>query len=241
MCEALPHAGDSAGTQSQKRGEPQCKCRVSPVHLVVELFTSQQRTIAPDQRFSQQKTWNAAIYKYHTITKFMTQPWQCRVLATSISWFFLIIFIFALQLFKNKWSMDGVSYEFYLRVLCTVPIAYYLFFCVSQFNTIRKAHERYAFKTTVALSIEAHADLLRKIFNSEIYEKEILNFSLEALKKVYDEPFYRERARENIDLKKCEAKQSQKNLLPLELLEKKDSELYKLLNNVFDRTMPKSS
>lgn len=169
------------------------------------------------------------------------EKWHKRVLVVSIIWLILILGIFVFQVFANKWSIQGLSYEFYLRFLYTAPIAYYLVFCVSQFNTIRKSHERYAFKTTIALSIEAHTDLLHRNFDLATYQKDILDFSLESLKKIYDEPFYLERAKEKVDLKKHESKNNQKGFSPLELWANKDNELYKLFNKVLDKTMPKDS
>jgi hypothetical protein len=167
--------------------------------------------------------------------------WYGRVRILSIFWFLLIIIIFGVQMYGNGWSVNGLSYKFYLRFLYTAPIAYYLFFCVGQFGTIRKSHECYAFKTTIALSIEAHTELLRRNFDLGTYEKDILDFSLESLRKIYDEPFYSERARENVDLRKQESKGEKRSFSLLRLWGNKDQELIKVLDKIVDRTIPKNS
>lgn len=160
--------------------------------------------------------------------------WQKRVFIFSLVWFGAIFVILMLQIGFNDWKITGLGYDFYLRFLFTAPIAYYLFFCVAQFNTIRKAHDKYSFKTTIALSIEAHTELLRRNFDLKEYESEILEFSLNSLKKVYDEPYYTDRAKEKIDLKRQEAKEKLKPSLIEKLFSSKDNELYKLLNKALN-------
>ncbi len=164
--------------------------------------------------------------------------WYTSVRSLSVIWFLLILLILVGQIWCNNWSIQNLSYEFYLRFLYTLPIAYYLFFCVSQFSSIRKSHERYAFKTTVALSIEAHTELLRRNFDLSKYEERILEFSMDSLKKIYDEPYYSERVRENVDLKKQEVKGNRIGFAPFRFWTSKENELYKLLNKLVDKTMP---
>lgn len=167
--------------------------------------------------------------------------WQKRVFVWSIAWFFAIASILLLQIGFNKWSIADLNYEFYLRFLFTAPIAYYLFFCVAQFNSIRKAHDKYSFKTTIALSIEAHTELLARNFDLKKYESEILQFSLKSLNKVYDEPYFSDREREQLRVRKSEVK-GKKNKLPVEqFLSVKNNELYKLLDKALNMVNPKNT
>ena len=104
-------------------------------------------------------------------------------------------------------SDKSFDYNFYLRFFVVTPVVYYLIFCVAQFKKTQESLEKYVYKTVVALSIEAHAELLSKNFPE--HEKETYEFSMNSLKKVYNEPYISEREesvnnlnKETVDIKK---------------------------------------
>lgn len=118
--------------------------------------------------------------------------WNNKVRFWSICLFLAVLVLLFVQIGFNKWEIDGLGYDFYLRFLFAGPILYYLLFCNTQYNHIRKSLEKYTFTTTIASSVEAHTDLLSKKFNNDEHKEKILKFLLDSLNKIYDKPYHDE-------------------------------------------------
>ena len=110
----------------------------------------------------------------------------------------------------------------------------------AQNNHVRKSLEKYTFKTTIALSIEAHAELLTKNFSQEESTDKILKFSLDSLNKIYDKPYYDELAMARIKTEKKEAARKPQKLSVEETLLLKNSEFIKTLKSVLGLDKGKS-
>ncbi len=119
--------------------------------------------------------------------------WRDHLFYTTIGLFTVIIGLFILQLIPVGWDMTKLKFDgnFYVRFLITSPFIFYLFFVTSQFNRTKAILEKYSFKTALALSIEAHINLLTSV--SDFQEKDrldkITDFILDGFNKIYDAPY----------------------------------------------------
>jgi len=117
---------------------------------------------------------------------------------TAIALLVMIIGLFILQLIPESVNWDATKLKFdtnfYARFLLTSPIIFYLTFVTAQFNKTKALLERYSFKTAIALSIDAHINLLVNIekFQSPEHIDQIVNFVLDGFKKIYSEPYQKE-------------------------------------------------
>ncbi len=118
--------------------------------------------------------------------------WEKRIFITTLVLLGMIIMMFVGQLWLYGWDMTNHTFDinFYIRFLIASPVVYYLYFCSSQHSQAKKLHDRYSFKTTLAMSIKHHIKLLTQ---HEKFEKDdrinrILDFVLEGFQKIYSEP-----------------------------------------------------
>lgn len=118
--------------------------------------------------------------------------WEKRIVITTIVLLVVIVTMFIGQLWLYKWDIENHTFDinFYVRFLIASPIVYYLYFCSSQFSQTKKLHDRYSFKTTLAMSIKHHIELLteQEKFNQEERINKILDFVLDGFTKIYSEP-----------------------------------------------------
>ena len=121
--------------------------------------------------------------------------WRKHLITTTIILFVFIVLLFILQLIPKtvNWDVSKLKFDanFYIRFLITSPIIFYLVFVTGQYNRSKKLLEKYSFKTAIALSIDAHINLLSniKILNQrESYER-IVNFIIDGFTKIYQEPY----------------------------------------------------
>lgn len=119
--------------------------------------------------------------------------WKRLIFKTTVVLSTIVISLFVLQLFLYGWNLKTIQFDgnFYSRFLITSPIIFYLTFVTTQFNKSSLSLEKYAFKAALALSIDAHINLLTNIDN--IKDKEhidlIAKFILDGFKKIHDEPY----------------------------------------------------
>jgi len=117
---------------------------------------------------------------------------------TAIALLVMIIGLFILQLMPESVNWDATKLKFdanfYARFLLTSPIIFYLTFVTAQFNKTKALLERYSFKTALALSIDAHINLLINIekFQSPEHIDLIARFIMDGFKKIYSEPYQKE-------------------------------------------------
>lgn len=119
--------------------------------------------------------------------------WESRILYTSSFLLIMIILMFVLQLKLYEWDLTNHTFDinFYVRFLIASPVVYYLYFCSSQFNQAKKLHDKYSFKTTLAMSIKSHIELLSKHekFDDKDRMDKILDFVLDGFQNIYSEPY----------------------------------------------------
>ena len=117
--------------------------------------------------------------------------WEKRILQVSGALLSLVIGLFVFQLGLNGWDIKGLTVNFYLRYLLLSPIVYYLIFCASQHNKIQKLYDKYSFKTTLAMSVKHHIELLLNQGKFQEPDKvdKVLDFVLDAFGKIYNEPY----------------------------------------------------
>ena len=117
--------------------------------------------------------------------------WESRVLIASSILLLFVVGLFAYQLYLLDWNITDLKLNFYLRFILLSPIIYYLFFCASQHSKAQKLYDKYSFKTTLAMSIKHHIELLVKqdLFIQKGQIEKVLDFVLEAFTKIYNEPY----------------------------------------------------
>lgn len=119
------------------------------------------------------------------------KKWEKYVIGVSITLLFLIVGLFVFQLKLLEWKLSSLEVNFYLRFILLSPVVYYLIFCVNQHNKKTKLYDKYSFKTTLAMSIKHHIELLVKQehFSQHGQIDKVLDFVLDAFNKIYSEPY----------------------------------------------------
>jgi predicted nucleic acid-binding Zn-ribbon protein len=117
--------------------------------------------------------------------------WENRIFYISLTLLVSFLVLFILQLIQLNWKIADLKWSFYARLLVFSPIIYYLFFCATQYSKVNKLYDKYSFKTTMAMSIKHHIDLLIKqqLFVDNTRIDKVLDFVLEAFGKIYNEPY----------------------------------------------------
>jgi hypothetical protein len=117
--------------------------------------------------------------------------WETRIMVISFVILLLVIGLFLFQLSLQEWKIQDLKANFYLRYLLLSPIVYYLVFSANQHSKSQKLYDKYSFKTTLAMSVQHHIELLtsKEEFTSSIQIDNVLNFILDAFRKIYSEPY----------------------------------------------------
>lgn len=118
--------------------------------------------------------------------------WEKRIFYTTLVLLILILAMFVGQLWLYHWDIENHTFDvnFYVRFLIASPIVYYLYFCSAQYTQTKKLHDKYSFKTTLAMSIKHHIQLLteHEKFNKDERLNKILDFVLDGFQRIYTEP-----------------------------------------------------
>ena len=120
------------------------------------------------------------------------KKWGRYVLWTSVVLLGGIIALFIWQYRANGCKFENLfNWSFYVRFLIFSPIVYYLYFVSTQYNKAEKLHDKYAFKTTLSMTIKYHIELLTQngYFEQEGQCDKILDFILDGFRKIYSEPY----------------------------------------------------
>lgn len=144
------------------------------------------------------------------------KKWEKRIFRTSIFLLGCLIGLFVCQLALYDWDItnNNFDYNFYVRFLILSPIVYYLVFCSTQYSQTKKLHDKYSFKTTLALTIKSHIELLTKEQHFQSPERidKILDFIIEGFSKIYNEPYSSDDFKMKVELANIKL-DLQKNLL----------------------------
>ncbi len=145
------------------------------------------------------------------------EKWQRHLFGTTIVLLSVVLILFVFQLYPEfKYSSIDFDANFYVRFLITSPIVFYLFFATNQYNKARSLHEKYSFKTAIALSIDAHINLLtgiEELKGTEVFENRLTNFIFDGFAKIHSEPFNKEES-SKVASGKQKKRSSSKNLEP---------------------------
>ncbi len=118
--------------------------------------------------------------------------WEKRIFITTSVLLGIIIMMFIGQLWLYKWDITSHTFDvnFYVRFLIASPVVYYLYFCSIQYSQTKKLHDKYSFKTTLAMSIKHHIQLLTQHdkFSKDERINKILDFVLDGFQNIYSEP-----------------------------------------------------
>ncbi|SKB40722.1 hypothetical protein [Daejeonella lutea] len=140
--------------------------------------------------------------------KLLLNKWESRIFITSLVLLIFIVAMFVLQLWAYKWDLENHTFDvnFYIRFLITSPIIFYLYFCSTQYSQTRALYDKYTFKTTLAMSIKHHLELLANHdkFNTPERTNQILEFILEGFQKIYSEPYSADDYRVKLKLAKLQ-------------------------------------
>ncbi|MDR0661569.1 MAG: hypothetical protein LBG19_12465 [Prevotellaceae bacterium] len=132
-----------------------------------------------------------------------TKKWEKYIIWTSIVLLIGVALLFVWQFKANNNRFDKVfDINFYVRFLIFSPIVYYLYFVSTQYNKAKKLHDKYAFKTTLSMTIKSHIELLTQngYFDDAGQCDKILNFILDGFRKIYNEPYVSESYKMKIKL-----------------------------------------
>lgn len=119
--------------------------------------------------------------------------WRKRIFWCTFVLFACVIGLFIFQLGMDKWILKDLTADanFYIRFALTSPLIYLIYFASTQYSNIQKLVDKYSFKTTLAMSIHSHLELLsnNSKFNKDNYINDILKFTLRAMESIYNEPY----------------------------------------------------
>lgn len=122
----------------------------------------------------------------------LLKKWENRIFWATFFLFVFIVIVFVFQLYLYDWDLKNNTFNinFYIRFLIASPIVYYIYFCSMQYSQTRRLHDKYSFKTTLAMSIKHHIQLLTEHvkFNKDERINKILDFVLDGFQKIYTEP-----------------------------------------------------
>jgi len=122
-----------------------------------------------------------------------TKKWEISLQIVTFILLAGIIGLFFLQLKLYDWDLNAHNFDFnfYIRFLILSPIVYYIYFCNKQYEKTKKLLDKYSFKTTLAMSIKSHTELLltNKHFQKEERIDHILEFIINGFNKIYNEPY----------------------------------------------------
>ncbi|WP_297089424.1 hypothetical protein [uncultured Draconibacterium sp.] len=117
--------------------------------------------------------------------------WRKFVFGVSLVLLLSLFILYACQLWLNEWNLNStVDINFYIRFLILSPLVYYLYFSTKQYNKERMLFEQYSFKTTLAMEINHHIELLIGLdrFTSQDDSERIMTFIMQSFDKIYAEP-----------------------------------------------------
>lgn len=110
------------------------------------------------------------------------------LIAIILSWVLLVgAVIYFFELVPGKQELIG--WEILYRVAFTSPFIYAVIFCTQQHGKTRELLEKYAFKLTVSLSLQSYIKLLNDSFPEKDFRKDLLQFTLSSIEKIYKEPY----------------------------------------------------
>jgi hypothetical protein len=136
------------------------------------------------------------------------KKWERYVVCSTVFLLLIIIALFISQLYLYGWKIEkiGTDLNFYFRFLLASPVVYFLTFTAIQYEKTKKLVDKYSFKTTIALSIKNHLELLSSNpkFQEPSHINDILKFTLEAFSKIYDEPYSTEELKISMKIKDIE-------------------------------------
>lgn len=98
--------------------------------------------------------------------------------------FLIGVGLLSYSLFKKDFSLEFLTY----RVLLITPLVFYTAYSALQYGKERRLLEKYAFKATVATSLESYINILTVKFSPAKYTGEILNFVVTSMRSIYKEP-----------------------------------------------------
>lgn len=119
--------------------------------------------------------------------------WEILLGVTAIFLLCCIIYFFQWEI-KNihggKITKDAFDIGFYTRFLMSSPVVYFLYFCARQHSQTKRLYDKYAFKTTLTMSIRNHIEmLLDEVRFGDGAQEKIVEFVLAAFQKIYTEPY----------------------------------------------------
>ncbi len=112
-----------------------------------------------------------------------------------LGWLFLlnIIALFGVAIYVFSILQDnkeGLGSLIFLKITLAFPLIYSAFFIHSQYNKIQEFLEEYAFKSAVALSLQAYKELFKDEIDSEKQgeQEKLLDFISSTTRQIYTSP-----------------------------------------------------
>lgn len=105
-------------------------------------------------------------------------------------WNIAALFIVALVVFWELKSNPGFSTTLWLKITLAFPLIYSAIFFHAQYNKEREYVEEYAFKSAVALSLQAYKELFKEEIDSakQGEQEKLLDFISSTTKQIYTSP-----------------------------------------------------
>lgn len=119
--------------------------------------------------------------------------WKWAVVLTSLLTLIYIFFLFYLSNINTSSNPTEIWQTIAMNALKTVPVIFLLYYTISQYNKERNFQETYAFKSAVALTINAYRDQLK----DETKQDDLV---VEAVKSVFKTPYINHSKSDNKDV-----------------------------------------
>lgn len=105
-------------------------------------------------------------------------------------WNIAALFVVALIVFIELKSNQGFTTTLWLKITLAFPLIYSAIFFHAQYNKEREYVEEYAFKSAVALSLQAYKELFKEEIDSEKEgeQEKLLDFITSTTKQIYTSP-----------------------------------------------------
>ncbi|TJY35848.1 coiled-coil domain-containing protein [Pontimicrobium aquaticum] len=155
--------------------------------------------------------------KKRTVLRSELQKWEKHIFYSTLLLLLIILGLFLLQLMIVEWEMSNLKFDanFFVRFLITSPLIFYIIFAAKEYNKTKSLLEKYSFKTAIALSIDAHINLLTGIEEFKTNENSvdrIMDFVMSGFNKLYNEPYTDESYRMKLKMAKTELELDKKIL-----------------------------
>lgn len=156
----------------------------------IEKLNTQAETLLKDLEKTYQLAINTGLAGSFDNRKLQVQKefvnsWSKKFTISVIALCLLAALILGFTYMFNGFTLEPLIF---FRLGLLSPVVFYVGYSAVQYGKERSLLEKYAFKATVAASLESYTTILSNNFNKKDNEKEILKFVIDSMTAIYKEP-----------------------------------------------------